>query len=184
MAYTYLRERLVCRKRRSQETDASLGLFARRHVSFAHVEVIPEVDVNTLVYAVYDETRIQPDAPTMGSFVRHLRPRMEREANSTAFPVMCYVGKRFQEVYGLRPLDLTQTAADLLNTGRCRPRQSNLRRAMSTVYYAMFHCLAKCCADTIVGGRGATRSSAAWTQAYRALDHGQARNRCANQKDP
>ena len=70
----------------------------------------------------------------------------------------------------------------MLNTGLGRPRQSNLRRAISTVYYAMFHCLAKCCADTIVGGRGATRSAKAWTQAYRALDHGKAKNRCANQK--
>ena len=68
-----------------------------KNVSFDHVEVIPEVDDEgmhyLMIYAVFDETQTQPDAPTMGSFVRHLLPRMEREANSTAFPVMCYVGK-------------------------------------------------------------------------------------------
>ena len=68
-----------------------------KDVSFDHVEVIPEVgdegEHYLMVYAVFDETQTQPDAPTMGSFVRHLRPRLEREANSAAFPVMCYVAK-------------------------------------------------------------------------------------------
>ena len=59
-----------------------------------------------------------------------------------------------------------------------RPRQSNLRRAVSTAYYALFHCLALCCADLLVGGPSADRSQSAWNQTYRALQHGFARQRC------
>ena len=68
-----------------------------KDVSFDHVEVIPEVDDEgehyLMVYVVFDETRNRLDTRTKVSFVRHLRPKLEREANSTAFPVMCYVGK-------------------------------------------------------------------------------------------
>ena len=52
---------------------------------------------------------------------------------------------------------------------------------MSTAYYALFHCLARCCADTLVGRTRATRSTPAWRQAYRALEHGYARSRCLDQ---
>ncbi len=64
---------------------------------------------------------------------------------------------------------------------RGRPRETNLRRAVSTTYYALFHCLALCCADLLVGGAGSSRSQPAWRQAYRALQHGTARNRCERQ---
>ena len=79
--------------------------------------------------------------------------------------------------------DLLNTADDLVSgTGKARkPRQSNLRRAVSTAYYAMFHCLASCCADTLVGSQGADRSKPAWRQVYRALEHGFAKNSCRNQ---
>ena len=42
----------------------------------------------------------------------------------------------------------------------------------------MFHCLARCCADTLVGKARAGRSKPAWRQAYRALEHGHARSQC------
>ena len=61
---------------------------------------------------------------------------------------------------------------------RGRPRQSDLRRIVSTTYYALFHCLALCCADLLVGGPSANRSQPAWNQTYRALQHGFARQRC------
>lgn len=51
---------------------------------------------------------------------------------------------------------------------------------MSTAYYALFHCLATCCADMLVGGPNSNRSEGAWVQAYRALRHGDARSRCKN----
>ena len=45
---------------------------------------------------------------------------------------------------------------------------------MSTTYYALFHCLAGCCADTLIG-KGASRRTSAWLRTYRALNHRQAR---------
>ena len=79
----------------------------------------------------------------------------------------------------IKSADLIAAARDLVEAGdRGRPRQANLRRAVSTAYYAMFHCLAVCCADLLVGGVGAERSEPAWRQAYRALEHGAARQRC------
>ena len=60
--------------------------------------------------------------------------------------------------------------------------QSSLRRAVSTAYYALFHCLANCCADMLVGGPGSGRSEPAWHQAYRALQHGTAKVRCDNRR--
>ena len=59
-----------------------------------------------------------------------------------------------------------------------RPRQAELRRAVSAAYYALFHALARCCADTLVGATPAIRSRSAWTQTYRALEHGYAKNQC------
>lgn len=78
--------------------------------------------------------------------------------------------------------DLLNTADELVvGAGRNRrPRQSNLRRAVSTAYYAMFHCLANCCATTLVGGPGADKSEPAWRQVYRALEHGTAKKNCRN----
>ena len=52
--------------------------------------------------------------------------------------------------------------------------QARLRRAVSTAYYAMFHCLAMSAADLFIG---AVRS-AAWHRTYRALEHGRARAAC------
>ena len=79
----------------------------------------------------------------------------------------------------MQALDFIQTARDLA-TSHGRPRRANLRRAVSTTYYALFHCLAACCADTLVGGAGSDRSEQAWRQTYRALQHGPARERCAH----
>ena len=76
-------------------------------------------------------------------------------------------------------------AARLLATHprRGRPPEANLRRAVSTAYYALFHSLAECCADTIAGRRRANRSSNAWLRVYRALDHGTAKRRCNDQEE-
>ena len=78
--------------------------------------------------------------------------------------------------------DLLNTADELVSgaTGSTRPRQSNLRRAVSTAYYAMFHCLASCCANSFIGGPNADRSEPAWRQVYRALEHGNAKDKCKN----
>ena len=78
--------------------------------------------------------------------------------------------------------DLLNTADELVSgaTGSTRPRQSNLRRAVSTAYYAMFHCLASCCANSFIGSTNADRSEPAWRQVYRALEHGLAKDKCKN----
>ena len=80
----------------------------------------------------------------------------------------------------MRPRDLLLTARDLLEATNNKPRQSNLRRATSTIYYALFHTLAKTCADIIVGSSASRRSKPAWNQVYRALEHGFAKNACDN----
>ena len=72
--------------------------------------------------------------------------------------------------------DLIEAARGLTELSPRRPSQANLRRALSTAYYAVFHCLAATVADALLGkGR-----SAAWHQAYRALEHGSARRACKN----
>jgi hypothetical protein len=78
----------------------------------------------------------------------------------------------------VQALDFIDTARDLVAPRTGRPRETNLRRAVSTIYYALFHCLAACCADTLVGGPSSNRSKPAWRQAYRALQHRQANTRC------
>ncbi len=50
-----------------------------------------------------------------------------------------------------------------------RPRQADLlRRAVSTACSALFHALAGCGADLLVGATPAYRSNSAWRQVYRA----------------
>ena len=81
----------------------------------------------------------------------------------------------------MTPHNFIATARELAHAGhRGRPRETNLRRAVSTAYYAQFHGLAVCCADMLVGGPGSNRSRPAWRQVYRALKHGTVLNRCSN----
>lgn len=76
--------------------------------------------------------------------------------------------------------DLIGTARLLVNSGSAgKPKQSDLRRAISTAYYAMFHTLAKCCADLLVGSTSSRRSPEAWRQVYRSLDHSHAKECCS-----
>ena len=52
-----------------------------------------------------------------------------------------------------------------------------LKRAVSTAYYAMFHALCESNADALVGASPTGQDFVIWAQTYRALDHGQAKNR-------
>ena len=70
----------------------------------------------------------------------------------------------------MTPHGLMETARALME----RPTQARLRRAVSTVYYAMFHTLAVTAADLLMG----TARSPAWHRVYRALEHGQAKKAC------
>jgi hypothetical protein len=52
------------------------------------------------------------------------------------------------------------------------------RRAMSACYYAVFHCLARECADRLMGSTKVVRKSEGWRHVYRTLEHGHAKNQC------
>ncbi len=55
---------------------------------------------------------------------------------------------------------------------RGRPQQMQLRKAISSAYYAMFHALANSNANTLIGVSPQFRHRPAWIQTYRALEHG------------
>ncbi len=78
----------------------------------------------------------------------------------------------------MNPSDLIATAYVLLSSAGGKPTEASLRRAVSSAYYALFHCLARECADLLIGGSGSERSDAAWRQVYRALEHGPAKTKC------
>ncbi len=77
----------------------------------------------------------------------------------------------------MNPQHLLQSATELATRGVGKPRQADLRRALSTVYYAMFHYLSKTYADAVVG-RNTKRNNRAWYQAYRSLTHSQVAQCC------
>lgn len=70
---------------------------------------------------------------------------------------------------------LLDIARGLSSSHYRRPRQSDLRRAISTIYYALFHVACKNCADSFVGRRGP--GNKAWRQVYRSIHHGNAKER-------
>ena len=70
--------------------------------------------------------------------------------------------------------DLMEVARTLAESGHMQAMQARLRRAISTAYYAMFHCLSMSTADLFIG----TVRNAAWHRIYRALEHGRARSAC------
>jgi len=63
---------------------------------------------------------------------------------------------------------LIDAADTLLSEGR--RSTAYRRRAVSTAYYAVFHALAKLCADYVT--RSSSRSSDEYLRVYRSLDHG------------
>jgi len=82
----------------------------------------------------------------------------------------------------MNPLQLIEIAANLAKGVGTKPRQAELRRAISTAYYAMFHFVAKSFADALNGTSSTERNNVAWTQAYRSLSHTQISN-CCKRKD-
>lgn len=82
----------------------------------------------------------------------------------------------------MKPEDLIATAEKLAGGRRLgRRKQSDLRRAVSTAYYAMFHAMCRNAADQFIGATKAGRPNRAWMQAYRAVDHGPAKKQCSRQ---
>ncbi len=75
---------------------------------------------------------------------------------------------------------LLSLAEELTEMGK---RSSAIRRrAISTAYYAVFHQIAKVCAETLLSG--VEQSSDEYTRIYRALDHGPLKSGWLNQKGP
>ena len=77
--------------------------------------------------------------------------------------------------------DLLQTATLLANYVDPAdpdgiPSEANLRRAVSTAYYAAFHALSQSCADTLVGPYSTVSTREHWITAYRTLEHRHVRN--------
>ena len=82
-------------------------------------------------------------------------------------------------IAALQPEALLTAARKLARqTGSGRPRQAELRRAVSTAYYAVFHELAREAADTLVGKANRRTIPRAWAQVYRALNHGRVKSAC------
>jgi len=65
--------------------------------------------------------------------------------------------------------ELIAVAEGLIATDN--PSDAALRRGRSTVYYALFHHLARTCADLLIGSDATTTSKPAWQQTYRGLEH-------------
>lgn len=75
------------------------------------------------------------------------------------------------------PQELIDTCHKLVPPAATRPpSQSDMRRAISTAYYALFHTLAASNAELIAGQPQSNMSSYAWERVYRRLDHGRAQN--------
>lgn len=84
---------------------------------------------------------------------------------------------------GKLAINLIGTARKLVPQSGGRPTQADLRRGISTAYYAVFHALAKCAADNLVGATKKSRPNKAWVEVYRGLGHGTCKQACrkANQ---
>lgn len=61
-------------------------------------------------------------------------------------------------------------------------RQTDLRRAVSAVYYALFHAILSECADTIIGST--RRDELAYRLVYRSIAHGQVKSLCEELAKP
>ena len=72
---------------------------------------------------------------------------------------------------------LLVTARKLAKATSKRPRQDDLKRAVSTAYYALFHAIARSNADRLIGA-SANRADEAWRHTYRALNHTDAFRAC------
>lgn len=74
--------------------------------------------------------------------------------------------------------DLIAGALDLLEAAERRRSHAHLRRASSTAYSAMFHCLARVAADRFVRNCGTPRDATAWLHVDRSLQHRHASRQC------
>jgi len=74
--------------------------------------------------------------------------------------------------------DLIITARQLAHLHERRPRQSDLRRSISTAYYDTFHGLAEVAASRLIGTSNSAQQTLAWARVYRALNHQAIKKAC------
>jgi hypothetical protein len=72
--------------------------------------------------------------------------------------------------------------ADKLIEGPGRPRQVDLRRAVSSSYYGLFHAILTAAADEAVGST--LRLTPSYSLAYRSIDHRALRSLCVEIQKP
>ena len=72
--------------------------------------------------------------------------------------------------------ELIATARFLLSAGTATPAEAQLRRAVSTAYYALFHRVSRAAAERFIGK--ASEASAAYALLYRGFNHGRMRDIC------
>lgn len=75
------------------------------------------------------------------------------------------------ERYALALMSVAENLARARQKGEVL-RQAELRRSVSTAYYALFHAVRLDYSDFLVGRTKLARESKAWTKAYRTLNHG------------
>ena len=83
----------------------------------------------------------------------------------------------------MEPSDLIAVARTLTGGGNASnphgATDTELRRAVSCAYYAVFHTLCRAYADVMVGqNTGSQLERELWNMAYRTIDHGPARSKC------
>jgi hypothetical protein len=76
----------------------------------------------------------------------------------------------------LDPEHLFEQADLLINSRPGRPRQVDIRRAMSAAYYGLFHAVMTAAADQVIGA--AHRTDSRYGLVYRGIDHGALRVLC------
>ena len=75
--------------------------------------------------------------------------------------------------------ELLDSALKLACAGSSGPAsQADLRRALSTAYYAAFHFVVAECADLLANDRGGSDLERAWLQVYRSINHADVRTAC------
>ena len=83
----------------------------------------------------------------------------------------------------MNPSDLADSGSRLASLdGSKRPREADLRRAVTSSYSACVHALCLTVANLMIGATRAARDTDAWFQAYKAMEHGRARAICSNQE--
>lgn len=68
-------------------------------------------------------------------------------------------------------------------TGGEHASQSDLRRSISTAYYAGFHFILEECANLLTCDAGGTDIERAWLQVYRSIAHGSVKKACNKATD-